>query len=393
MGKLKPIGSEKLQGIDKINRMIEISRYRENRPSNLNETSNVEYGINLSDDNKYMIVKEKLGYIIKRGLNESTSEYIEPIKNRKYYKSYSQALKRMNLLAAELNRIHENHEGISLFGEQQKFVLKNPSTEKNQAPAPPSAPPEVPSPELPPSPLDTETQGENPEANMDMPEPDMTGGEFDDNAQQSMDDDVVTFRTIQKLTGKLTQKIRQFEDKEGLTSENIKYVINMVLSSVNLENLSSEDKEDIMSKFEVMDEFDTGMDGDESELSPEMNDFGGEISPEEQGMPSGGEVAEYFNMNESRINKILSNYFEYGKNELVESSMKRKNRLITEERKVRDVVNKLPKICENSQQYLMSKQFIKENKQFNLVGKTNTKCIVFENKGKQFKINPNGFVI
>ena len=30
MGNLKPIGSEKLQGMDKINRIIEISRYNEN---------------------------------------------------------------------------------------------------------------------------------------------------------------------------------------------------------------------------------------------------------------------------------------------------------------------------------------------------------------------------
>ena len=40
MADLKPIGSEKLQGQDKINRILEIARYKENTPSSLNETSN-----------------------------------------------------------------------------------------------------------------------------------------------------------------------------------------------------------------------------------------------------------------------------------------------------------------------------------------------------------------
>ena len=45
MGKLKPIGSEKLQGLEKINRILEIARYKENIPSNLNETSRVEFAL------------------------------------------------------------------------------------------------------------------------------------------------------------------------------------------------------------------------------------------------------------------------------------------------------------------------------------------------------------
>ena len=38
MADLKPIGSEKLSGQDKIKRIMEIARYKENSPSNLNET-------------------------------------------------------------------------------------------------------------------------------------------------------------------------------------------------------------------------------------------------------------------------------------------------------------------------------------------------------------------
>lgn len=95
MGDLKPIGSEKLQGMEKINRMIEISRYKEYIPKPINEDSSSEYKKVLSDGNTYQIVKEKSGYVIKRGLNESTSDYIEPMKQRRYFSSYSQALKKI----------------------------------------------------------------------------------------------------------------------------------------------------------------------------------------------------------------------------------------------------------------------------------------------------------
>ena len=78
------------------------------------------------------IVKEKLGYIIKKTISESETDYIEPMKNRKYYNSYSQAFKKINLMAKEFNALYENEEGTSLFGEQKKYVLKTP---KPAAPA------------------------------------------------------------------------------------------------------------------------------------------------------------------------------------------------------------------------------------------------------------------
>ena len=126
MADLKPIGSERLTGQDKIKRIMEIARFNENIPNTLNETSRSEYGINLADGMSYEIVKERQGYIIKKVVTEGATEYIEPMKNRKYYSSYSQAFKRLNLFAAELNRLNENEEGVSLFGEQKKFVLKTP---------------------------------------------------------------------------------------------------------------------------------------------------------------------------------------------------------------------------------------------------------------------------
>lgn len=84
MGGLRPIGSEKLQGMDKIRRIMEIARYNENIPTPVNENTRTDYTAQLADGNEYSIVKEKSGYIIKRTISESTIDYIEPIQNRKY---------------------------------------------------------------------------------------------------------------------------------------------------------------------------------------------------------------------------------------------------------------------------------------------------------------------
>ena len=98
MGGLKPIGSEKLDGMDKIRRIMEIARYKENIPKPINEDKSSEYKLSLSDGNTYEIIKERQGYIIKTGVNESNMDYSDPMKNRKYYRSYSEAMKKLNLM-------------------------------------------------------------------------------------------------------------------------------------------------------------------------------------------------------------------------------------------------------------------------------------------------------
>ena len=82
---------------------------------------------------------------------------------------------------------------------------------------------------------------------MDDEMPDM---DIEDEPKKDKGDEEVTFKTIQKLTGRLTQKIRTLENEEGLTSEEVKYVINMVISSLNIDILDEEDVDDIISKFE-----------------------------------------------------------------------------------------------------------------------------------------------
>lgn len=376
MGSLKPIGSEKLTGQDKINRILEISKYKENRPNNINENSNVEYSISLADSNDYHIVKEKQGYVIKRSITESTSDYIEPMRNRKYYPSYSQAFKRLNLLAKELNKLNENEEGVELFGEQKKFTLKTPKPKVQAEPEVSNVPPALPEPELPSTPEgDTDVPMDD-EIDIDL---NVDGGDEDldmgmDIDMEKGDDEQVTFKTIQKLTGKLTQKIRTFEQEEGLTSENIKYVINMVLSSLDLNNLDEEDKDDILSKFE---EEDMGMDTD--------MEMGGEM---EEDYGAGAIVNSIFN--ESKVDEVISSYFEYSKKEIIETKQKK---IIKESIELNNKISEIKRLSQSPRQRNAALKVINKNPEINFIGLTNLKKLVFEHKNKEFKINEEGLIL
>jgi hypothetical protein len=397
MSKLKPIGSEKLQGTDKIKRIMEIAKY--NTPNSTLTESTQDYSINLVDGMTYHIVKEKQGYIIKRGLTESTSDYIEPMKNRKYYSSYSQALKRLNLVIKEVNTLNGNEEGTELFGEQKKFVFKTKKAEVDvpAAPSVPAEPPMVPEPSLPAAPADDAPMD-------DMPVDDMAGedlppmdDEMEVDAEMGVeepadDEEEVTFKTIQKLTGKLTQKMRTFDNAEGMSSEDIKYVINMVLSAVDLTELSEEDLEDIMSKLEGAEEegADMGMEDEIDVEEPAMeDDMEGEVEIEEPTESYSFENA----MSESKIDKVLSKYFEVSDSEVKQSRLmyeSRKNEVKTNAKKS---VTQIERLSETIEQELSAKKFLEENNFYNFIGKTNKNNLVFEYKNKQVRISEEGLLL
>jgi hypothetical protein len=415
MADLKPIGSEKLTGQDKLNRIMEIARFNEVMPRSINETAKSEYSVSLADGNKYEIVRERQGYIIKKTISESETEYIEPMKNRKYYSSYSQAFKRLNLVAGELNRLNENEEGISLYGEQKKFTLKTPKpSPSDEAPmAPPAAPPAVPSPELPPSPMDggedmgMEDMGDEEMGSEDMgdeemsPETDVEDIDIDIDTEEGGEEGQVTFKSIQKLTGKLTQKIRTLENQDGMTSEDIKYVINMVLSSFDLNSLSEEDKEDIMSKFEE-DSEDFGaeddMDGEDMTDDTEVEDIQASMDVPVEGYEMGEE--DYGNgaifdsiFGESKVDKVISKYFEVSKKEIREGKEKQIQETAKKKSVVNQIMESVVKMTETIEQELAAKKFVKENLNSKFVGITNKKNLVFETKTGQVRITPNGDLI
>jgi hypothetical protein len=352
MSGLRPIGSEKLEGLDKIKRIIEISRYNEHVPQPVNENESKEYRLDLADGNTYEIVRERQGYIIKKSINESSIDYIEPIQNRKYFSSYSQALKKLNLMAKEFNTLHENTEGTSLFNEQKKkYKLKvrkpkadaEPVNEPAPAPVaevPPAPAPEIPAePEMPP--MDTEMPpmggsempapgGEEPMMEPGMGEEPMMepgmGEEPDMGEEPEIEDEEIDvevdkekgpseFKRIQILVGKLAQKIRQYEEDKDLSAKDVKYIINSILSALDVEVLDEDDIEQIIAKLEGEED----EEGEEEEVDVDMeeempSDMEGEEEPELAEMDfaslaaAQGEVTEYDSLGDAVEDYVGASY-------------------------------------------------------------------------------------
>jgi len=294
------------------------------------------------------------------------------------------------------------------------------------APAPEAAP-ELPTPPAAPeagsmdAPLDDASldSPESDEMDFDMdvesPEGDMDVEMDTEEGPMGGEEEEVTFKTIQKLTGKLGQKIRMMNDSVGMTSEDVKYVINSLLSALDLSKLDEEDQEDIMAKFEEDQEssYDSDMDmgsmGDDDELDMDM-----EMDVEE---PMDGEMEEgdvigvYSNIDkqrdemseedkvnshvakmmdeifaESKIDKVLTSYFN-----ISESEKKEKKQKLNESKKV--AVNSIKRLSETIEQELAAEFIVRENSNYKLVGKTNKSNLVFEHNGEQIRVTPKGEVL
>ena len=415
MSKINPIGSEKLQGIEKLQRIMEIARYKEAIPNSINETSSIDYRITLADGNTYEIVKERLGYIIKKQINESTSDYIDVIKNRKHFSSYSAAMRKLNLMAGELNRVNGISEGISLFTEDKKYMLKAPQP-KMEAPTeePSDLPPPSPEPAPAPAPEDAMStppsdeelpmspEGEEPDMDMDLPDMEDMGGE----PSEGGEGEPVTFKSIQKLTGKLAQKIRDYSGEDELSSKDVKYVINSILSSLDLNSLDEEDKEEILTRFDGEEDSDYGME----DMGSEEDEI--DIDTEEEPIEEPeGEMAEGFmdemefkeedfvdaSLNqifgESTIEKVLKSYVVINENEKKFIKEKKKEQqVISESRKVR-YSKEIERLSLTEAQAEISKKIVNNFPFVTFVGKTNKGNLVFENKNKQLKVSPQGNIL
>jgi hypothetical protein len=315
---------------------------------------------------------------------------MEPMKNRKYFSSYSQALRKLNLIVKETSELHGETAEVKLFGEQKKFVLKTPvaPAPEMDAPAIPAEPAPLPEPELP-------MGGEEADVDMDM---DLSmDAELPAEEPMDMEQDAeekVSFKLIQKLTGKLTQKMRALESQDGMTSEDIKYVINMVLSAVDLTKLEPEDMEDIMAKFEDV-EADVDMDMDMGSEEPvELDlDLDAEITPEEPMEGMGSEDYDFAVVKESKIDKVLSKYFEVSNSEVEMSKKLFEERQQLKKKKISEMTSKIETLSETIEQELASKKFLEENSGFEFIGRTNKKNLVFESKNKQVKITTEGIVL
>ena len=401
MADLKPLGSEKLEGQEQISRILEISNYG-SKPTTLSENKNskADYSIQMADGKYYGIVKEKTGYVVKVGISESELDYNEPMQNRKHYKSFSQAMKKVNLIAGELNRIHENTEGVNIIGEQKKFVLKTPEPKVDVD-------------------IDVDEPSMEPEADLDMDvDMDVDMGmdseegvddldmdlDLDDTEEEEVEveveDEESSFKVIQKLTGKIGQKLRTYDKNQGLSSEDIKYVLNSIISAVELDKLSEEDKEDILANFEE-DETDYDMEGevdidvesgdDELDLDLDM-DMDMDMEEPEGEMAEGDSMKSMVDeiFGESKVDKVLEKYFVVTDGEKKITESKKIKKFLAEKVNTISVKKEIKRLSESIEQELTSEFILKENTNIKFLGKTNKGNLIFESGKKQFKVTSKG---
>jgi len=262
MADLKSIGSEKLPLDQKLKRIMEIANYGAVETKSTHKTANLEYSVTAADGKNYGIIRENSQYsILKEG--KSGYNYLDGMLNNKKYifPSFSKALKKLNLLMKPLNENHNSGKQLNLIGEQEedtKYVLKTPEADEE---------------------IDL---GGDEEIDLGGEEEIDLGGDeeiedFSMDVEETSDDEENFTKSIQKLTGKLGQKLRDIPETE-LDGDLIKYVLNSVISAVDLAQLSEEDVEDIISKIE----------GDEGMEYTEEGEFDVELSGDEE-MDLGGE--------------------------------------------------------------------------------------------------------
>jgi hypothetical protein len=234
MADLKPLGSEKLNGDDKLKRILELTYYNNNQSS----TKKSELVKESTNGGVYGIVKEKDGYYVKKGLNESSLDYIGGMfmKNKNKFSSYGEAFKRLDLLKGQEDLQEATKYVLKQTKPQEESPLAEPSMDAPAAPAAPDAGMGVP-------PAAEEPMGDVP-AEEPMGELPPSGGEEMGGEGKRSD----YMAEAQKFAGKLGQELRDLQDK--MESDDIKYILNMIISAVDLDKLDDEDIEDIAKKFE-----------------------------------------------------------------------------------------------------------------------------------------------
>jgi len=264
MAELKPLGSEKLNGDEKLKRILELTYYKNNNKSS--SSSKPELVKESTTGGVYGIVKEKDGYYVKRGLNESSLDYIGGMfmKNKNKFSSYAEAFKRLELLR-----------GQEELQEATKYVLKQNKPQQE-------APMAEPSMDIPPAP-EADAMGDvpsaEPTAEVPAEEPGMETPPVDgeEGGKRSS-----YMAEAQKYAGKLGQELRDLQDQ--MESDDIKYILNMIISAVDLDKLDDEDIEEIGKKFEREEE----VGGEEPTAEVPAEEPAAEPAPEE--------VAEYDSM-------------------------------------------------------------------------------------------------
>jgi hypothetical protein len=138
---------------------------------------------------------------------------------------------------------------------------------------------------------------------------------------------------------------------------------------------------------------------DDTEVEDIQADMDVPVAPEGE-MGTAGEMGENSHgaifdsiFKESKVDKVISKYFEMTKKEIREQAEKKAKNEISLKLESKKQMTSVVKMTETIEQELAAKKFLEENVKSKFIGITNKKNLVFENKGKQVKISPEGLVI
>ena len=239
-----------------LNRMLELADIKPIIKESKMSLSNFELVKESANGNTYAIVRENKKYFIKStetkdSITESQFDYIGGIsnKNKTSFSSFEKATRHLNLMFEEINN-HYDVENVNILEsnrlDEKKFVLK--MKKKKSAPVEEPAA-EEPTTEEPAVEDEFDAEGGD-EFDFDA-EGDTEGGdesveEFggeETDEDLELDDSEDNIKDIQSTTGKLGQQLR---DTEDISSDMQKWVAKSVLSALDLDNMDSEDKKDII---------------------------------------------------------------------------------------------------------------------------------------------------
>jgi hypothetical protein len=226
MDSIRAVGSELLQGQEKHDRLIELMGIKKTVNESKKPVNNEDYIIHAADGKSYGIFRENANFFVKYS-NKHTEdvnnfEYIGGLvrKTKELHESYSEAFKRLNVMIGDINQRYGVKNAKSLFESDKQYMLQ-----------PETSPSETPTSETPISTPTTDVSTSTPPIN----------GEVDENDPVKL---------IQSLTGKLGQALREnMENEQVSNGQMIKYVLNSIISAVDLTKLIPEDKETLSNKI------------------------------------------------------------------------------------------------------------------------------------------------
>ena len=319
------------------------------KPINENTSTSAVELVKKSPNGKvYGIVRENRKYFIKESNNGTDFDFIGGVANKtkNQHHSYEEAVRQLNLMFEDFNRSYNIQGGTNILEsdniQEKKFVIR---TKKKSKPAPAPAEDEADGFDF--GGGDEEKGGDD---SFDFggdseDKEEKGGGDFDfggnedeggsedseeggdefnfgddtddteetdsDEGDEDLDmeggDEEDTIKSIQKMTGKLGQKLR---DTEDVSSDMSKWVAKSVLSALDLDSMDSEDKKDLIrtikkKKEEGSDEEFDFMSNNQDPNEYEEDEYDN-YNPDFRSNKSNPEMVNWFDLSDEQKSEVIN---------------------------------------------------------------------------------------